>query len=44
MTINIENLLYDNRNRPLVYDIVEETRFWIHEYLVEGKAYQEEEE
>lgn len=42
MTTNIENILYENRNRPIVYDIVEETRFWIHEYLVEGKAYRKE--
>jgi hypothetical protein len=37
----IEDIIYENRDKPIVYDIVEETRQWIHEYLVEGKAFEE---
>ena len=39
----IDEVINNNNQRPVVYDIVEETRNWIHEYLVEGKAYQQEE-
>jgi hypothetical protein len=40
----IEEILHNNKDRPIVYDIVEETRIWIQEYLVEGKAYIKDEE
>lgn len=43
ITNAIEQIIYNSRNRPIVYDIVEETRIWIQEFLVEGRAYQEEE-
>lgn len=38
----IEEILHNNQDRPIVYDIVEETRVWIQEYLVEGKAYMQD--
>lgn len=39
----IEDIILNSNNRPVVFDIIEETRSWILEYLVEGKAYQEQE-
>ena len=39
MTKIIEQVIEENANKPMVYDIVEEIRNWIEEYLVEGKAY-----
>lgn len=30
----IEDIIHGNVDRPIVYDIVEETRLWIQEYLV----------
>lgn len=44
ITNTIEDLIHSNKDRPLVYDIVEETRTWISQYLVEGKAYMQDEE
>lgn len=38
----VEDLIYENRGKPIVYDLVEDIRVWIVEYLVEGKAYHEE--
>ncbi len=40
----IDEILLNNFKKPVVYDIVEETRAWIHEHLVEGRSYEEEEE
>lgn len=41
----IEEIIHSNdgKNRPIIYEIVEETRVWIQEYLVEGKAYMKDE-
>ena len=42
MTKKIEDIIYDTRDKPIIYDIIEEIRLWLVEYLVEGKAYLEE--
>jgi hypothetical protein len=39
ITNTIQDIIHTNKDRPIVYDIVEETRLWIQENLVEGKAY-----
>lgn len=40
ITKRIEDLIYENRDKPIVYDIVEEIRLWIVDFLVEGRAYE----
>lgn len=40
----IDDIIDNNRDRPVVYDIVEDIRAWIQLYLVEGKAYETEDE
>jgi hypothetical protein len=44
ITKKIDEIIFNSQQKPVVFDIVEETRNWIHEYLVEGKATEEEEE
>jgi hypothetical protein len=44
ITKKIDHIINNSQQKPVVFDIVEETRNWIHEYLVEGKTIQEEEE
>ena len=44
ITNKVEAIIYDNRDRPIVYDIVEEIREWVQEYLVEGKAYEDDDQ
>jgi hypothetical protein len=34
ITKRIEDLIYENRDKPIVYDIVEEVRLWIVDFLV----------
>lgn len=43
ITKKIDDIIINSHHKPIVFDIVEETRNWIHEYLVDGKATQEEE-
>lgn len=38
ITKKIDDIINNSHQKPVVFDIVEETRNWIHEYLVEGKA------
>lgn len=38
----IDEIVASNAGKPIVFDIVEETRTWIHEYLVEGRTTEEE--
>ena len=42
ITKKIEDLIYENRGKPIVYDIIEDVRLWITEFLIEGKAYEPE--
>lgn len=42
ITKKIDDIINNSHQKPVVFDIVEETRNWIHEYLVEGKAFEEE--
>lgn len=44
ITKRIDRIIEQSFELPIVLDIVEETRLWINEHLIEGKDEEEEEE